>query len=677
MVRFLYKPKNKNMSDQNNTNPRQALAEAIRQSTNILVTVTNNPTVDQLAACLGLTIWLNKLDKHATAVFSGEVPSTLEFLEPEATLEKDTDSLRDFIIALDKSKADKLRYKVEENVVKIFITPYRTSLSADDLEYSQGDYNVDMVIALGVHEQADLDTAVVSHGRILHDATVAAITVGERSSELGSVSWHVNSASGLSELVAELGTDLGANELDSQIATALLTGVVSETERFSNDKTTPQVMSISAQLMAAGANQQLVAAKLQEPAPQPVVAAEPQEPESSEPTPTDESPESEEKPKEDDGTLTIDHEGDEEVVKPIFDETSTDTASSEASEPQEAVDETAVPAETPEAEVESPDESADGDDTESRLATDPPAFGGTLTANTQSEDVTTEPSSDPLSGSSESDNRPLLSHDNNGATDAEPGNDTDTNEVADDSTAQPAETAQTSDEQGMQPAPPDWMPPQPWMGSSNDQSEPVTPPEPETPVTDTEQPQDVSDQPSEPAVAEDQSQTPPSSDTLADLERQVNSDHIESTPTEDAQSDDGSNTEIDNARNEVMRAINSGPDAAPEPVEALNAQPIDLSPKDDSVADQASSMAFDPVAFEASDYEAPATDQAQQPASAEAPTQPPVDVDTPVEQPFTMPLPGTPLTPPPANPVPPTSNTNSPSAPPPVPPPMTGFPPQQ
>ena len=41
----------------------------------------------------------------------------------EKTIEKNTDSLRDFIIALDKSKADKLRYKVEDKFVKIFITP--------------------------------------------------------------------------------------------------------------------------------------------------------------------------------------------------------------------------------------------------------------------------------------------------------------------------------------------------------------------------------------------------------------------------------------------------------------------------------------------------------------------------------------------------------------------------
>ena len=108
---------------------KQQIVERIKQASNILVTVSNNPSVDQLSACIGMTLLLNKMDKHATAVFSGQVPSTIEFLQPEKTIETNTDSLQDFIISLDKDKADKLRYKVEDDVVRIFITPYKTSLS--------------------------------------------------------------------------------------------------------------------------------------------------------------------------------------------------------------------------------------------------------------------------------------------------------------------------------------------------------------------------------------------------------------------------------------------------------------------------------------------------------------------------------------------------------------------
>jgi len=241
----------------------QQLIDRIKQAQNVLVTVSASPSVDQLAAAIGLTIALNKLDKHGTAVFSGEVPSTIEFLKPEDTLEKNTDSLRDFIIALDKSKADKLRYKVEDQVVRIFITPYRTSLSPNDLEFSQGDFNVDVVVALGVAEQKDLDQAITSHGRILHDATVATVSTAGDKSDLGTINWVDQGSSSLSEMMLSLIDGLDKSLLDGQIATALLTGIVATTDRFRNEKTTPETMSVSAELMAAGANQQLIATKLE------------------------------------------------------------------------------------------------------------------------------------------------------------------------------------------------------------------------------------------------------------------------------------------------------------------------------------------------------------------------------------------------------------------------------
>ncbi len=44
-------------------NPQQQVVERIKAATNILVTVSANPNVDQLAACIGFTLMLNKLGK--------------------------------------------------------------------------------------------------------------------------------------------------------------------------------------------------------------------------------------------------------------------------------------------------------------------------------------------------------------------------------------------------------------------------------------------------------------------------------------------------------------------------------------------------------------------------------------------------------------------------------------
>jgi hypothetical protein len=249
---------------QEGPNARQQVVERIRQSTSILVAVGSNPSVDALAASLGLSLMLNKMNKHTTAVFSGQTPPAIQFLEPNKLFENNVDALRDFIISLDKEKADRLRYKVEDDVVRIFITPYKTSISEKDLQYSQGDFNVDLIIALGVEKRDDLDQAIVSHGRILHDATVITVNNNSQKSSLGSIDWTDAAASSLCEMLVGISeTFQQPGLLDQQISTALLTGIVANTERFSNAKTSPRVMTMAAQLMAAGANQQLISSNLE------------------------------------------------------------------------------------------------------------------------------------------------------------------------------------------------------------------------------------------------------------------------------------------------------------------------------------------------------------------------------------------------------------------------------
>jgi len=554
---------------------KQQVVERLQQANNILVTVSSNPSVDQLAACIGLTLTLNKLGKHATAVFSGAVPSTIEFLQPEKTIEKNTDSLRDFIIALDKSKADKLRYKVEDRMVKIFITPYRTSITGKDLDFSQGDFNVDVVVAIGVHAQNDLDQAITAHGRILHDATVMTMNV-KPGGELGSVNWLDVGASSLSELGVQLINDLDPKLMDGQIATAFLTGIVAETERFSNNKTSPQTMSISAELMSAGANQQLVATKLEEPAPAPQPAPIPQLPDQNA---GDKKPEPVEPPKPDDGTIEIAHDGEKspgqelpDVPEPPKPEPEEEP---EAQAPQIHIDdqgqlrpfgekhneEPTIEPKPVEDEILPPITPLPGikHDEGSRLLTDPePALLGSspLTANALPGDED-EPSTDPLSLPSVG----LLNREPLPSQQADKINPNPINVIA-------------------PPAPASG--PAPAFGQEPHFNNPgVTPLGGSQPF--------MSPQPADNATK-----------TLSQLEEDVKSPHLAQpapsmpfapptpvfqppaptvvTPTQTPSvSTPGEATNVDAARNAVEQAINGSPESSVEPIQALNAQPMGAS----------------------------------------------------------------------------------------------------
>ncbi len=453
---------------------KQQLIDKLKTANNVLVTVSRDPSVDQLAACLGLTLLLNKQGKHAAAVFSGQVPSTLEFLKPEETLEKNTDSLRDFIIALDRAKADKLRYKVEDNVVRIFITPYKTSISQDDLEFSEGDFNVDLVIALGVHKQEDLDEAIVAHGRILHDATVASINTTPDNG-LGTINWYDADASSLSELITELTKVMGDNLLDNQIATALLTGIVSETDRFSNDKTSSQTMSASAALMAAGADQQLVASKLEE-------TGFPLSAQAGTINGADGSAQ-------DDGTLKISHDADEApAAQPPVPDNIPEAPSLEMPkfEGDGGNAMPALPSESP-APVPPPTGFAQGP----RMITEPPTMGGRLTANTTEEGL--DPTTDPMSLPREEAPQ-LLDHKNDTSADMSPP--------------------------GQSPAPAPFTPPSPLSGQP---APAFTPPPAWTPPA-----------PTGPAAAPPSTGSNDDGRTLTELEESVDSPHIKTESVDEA-----------------------------------------------------------------------------------------------------------------------------------------------
>lgn len=241
-----------------NTGVSSEVARKIIEAQNVLVALSSDPSVDEMAAAIGLSLFLDKLGKRATAIYSGSTPNALEFLKPEETFETTADTLQDFVIALNKDKADHLRYKLDGDYVKIFITPYKTRVSEEDLDFSYGDFNVDLVLALDVANGIDLDAALREHGRIMHDAVVVNITTGNPG-KFGEIEWSDKAASSVSEMIAKLLYSLGSkSKIEKDEATAFLTGIVAATNRFSNAKTTPETMQISSQLMKSGANQQLI-----------------------------------------------------------------------------------------------------------------------------------------------------------------------------------------------------------------------------------------------------------------------------------------------------------------------------------------------------------------------------------------------------------------------------------
>ena len=240
------------------TSIMKEVEEKIKTVHNILIALSSDPSVDEIATAIALSLCLDRAGKRATAIYSGTTPNALQFLRPERAFETNSSVLKDFVIALNKEKADHLRYKLDGDYVKIFITPYKSSISESDFEFSLGDFNIELVLALNVPSGIDLDDALREHGRVMHDATVINITNGNPG-KFGDTEWSDKTKSSIAEMVAGLLYDMGGpKSIEPEEATALLTGIVAATDHFTNNMTTANALQMAASLIRSGADRKLI-----------------------------------------------------------------------------------------------------------------------------------------------------------------------------------------------------------------------------------------------------------------------------------------------------------------------------------------------------------------------------------------------------------------------------------
>lgn len=252
--------------------PKQQVIEAVRSGESIVITTSKSPSRDEIAAAIGLRLLLEKLDKVAEVVIAAQIPAQLDFL-PTKFINSKLQGQRDFVIEVDQSQteADHLKYVTEDGKLKIYVTPYNGVYSEKDVSFSYGDYHCDVIIGLGAHEPSQLDPVVTQEKKLTDKARFVFITNGSGSDQ--GYNWVDAAASSICEMVMSMSEALGSGMMDKDIATALFAGIVDKTEHFTNSATTPKVMTMAAQLLAAGANQAEVVKKLSTPAPAPATKA--------------------------------------------------------------------------------------------------------------------------------------------------------------------------------------------------------------------------------------------------------------------------------------------------------------------------------------------------------------------------------------------------------------------
>jgi nanoRNase/pAp phosphatase (c-di-AMP/oligoRNAs hydrolase) len=248
--------------------PKQQTSEAIRQAESILILTGQHPSVDQVAAATALSAILRKFGKKATAVITDPAPAAAQFL-PLKTVSTELDGLRDFIVSLDmtRTQVDKVKYTIEDNRLNVHITPFSGGFTNRDASFSHGDYHFDLVIILGVATHARIDRVYAQNLQLLHQIPLVNIDFHRSNEQYGAINLIEPNAASLGEILVALSESLQPGLIDTSIATTVLAGIMAATDRFTATHTTSKALTVAAQMMAMGADQQQVVKGLYRSAP--------------------------------------------------------------------------------------------------------------------------------------------------------------------------------------------------------------------------------------------------------------------------------------------------------------------------------------------------------------------------------------------------------------------------
>lgn len=269
--------------DQNNTlimqsqelTPKQQSVELLKQAQSVLIVTGRQPSADQLMGVYALQTILSKVGKKSFAVVSDSFPAAASLIDT-SKISRSLDGVRDFIVSLDLShvEVEKLKYDVVDGRLDITITPHAGNFTAEDARFDHGSYQFDLVIVLGVHAIVKIDSLLEQNPTLFDGLHLVNLDYHRVNDNYGSVNYIDASATSVCEMLIGVLESVGQGMIDADIATALLTGIMSATNRFTTANTTAKALTMSAQLMSAGARQQsivktLYASRTDRPAPKP------------------------------------------------------------------------------------------------------------------------------------------------------------------------------------------------------------------------------------------------------------------------------------------------------------------------------------------------------------------------------------------------------------------------
>jgi len=238
--------------------PKQQIQELIGKSSCPLILIPQNPEGDAVGSALALFLILKKINKNPEIVCSTAISEKFLFFPAQESIKHGVSGERLYKLSVDiqDNNIKELSYEQINGVLSIFLTTKSDAITRDSISLEPSKFKYDLVLTVGTPDLESIGRAYFENTELFFQTPIINIDHHPSNEFFGTVNLVEVTFPSTAEIIAELAEDIFPRSLDSQIATLLLAGIISETNNFQNSNISPKTFIIAASLLSAGAAQE-------------------------------------------------------------------------------------------------------------------------------------------------------------------------------------------------------------------------------------------------------------------------------------------------------------------------------------------------------------------------------------------------------------------------------------
>src|SRR3989344_3931855 len=238
-----------------------AATKVILDHQRILVIPHANVDPDGLSSALACYELFTALGKDVTVICPDTLPESLEFLPGFAKLQTEIAESQNFVITVnleDGVEVDKLRYTVEDRKVNIIVVPKSGRIGPRDITFGEGEKKYDLIVVVDTADLALLGRLYTDHTDFFTSIPLLNVDHHISNVRFGQLQLIDPTAASATEVLYAwfMHNAEWSKMITPDMATLLLTGLITDTRSFQNPNTTPRSLEIAAELLEKGARQQ-------------------------------------------------------------------------------------------------------------------------------------------------------------------------------------------------------------------------------------------------------------------------------------------------------------------------------------------------------------------------------------------------------------------------------------